>query len=217
MRGRRAVHEVTAYPGDQRTGELGSRLKGDEQHHALTVGASRRRVSRSLAQTLLDHDRVANFGDVVQHPIDLARPNVDATHDEYAVTAPVQARRSFRRKLDEIAVGPDVRMGFEIGSVKAFTVSVAEKTQRARRKWVHAHQLPYAVRLRALVPRLHVQCEAFALRLACIDRQIRVAEHKAAENVSATGNRLQLQRLHVIAHPVELRVVEDRACRHHGG
>ena len=45
--------------------------------------------------------------------------------------------------LDVIAVGPDVRESFKIGSVVAAGVIVVPEPDRHRRKRLCAHQLPF--------------------------------------------------------------------------
>src|SRR5260370_10197323 len=99
---------------------------------------------------------------------------------------------------------PNARIGGEIGGVKARAVLIDKESEWPRRKRTHADELRDSPTGRAAFPRLHIKREALALRLARVDRQVRIAEHEAAEDVGSAGNRLQLQRLGAIMHPTVL-------------
>ena len=100
--------------------------------------------------------------------------------------------------------------------MKARAFLVAKKPQRARRKRVDANQLANAAGGHALFPRLNVKAQTAALRLTGVHRQVRVAQHKTANDVGAARNRLQRQLFDLIADPVKLRVVQHRARGQHG-
>ncbi len=111
-------------------------------------------------------------------------------------------------------MGPYTGVLAEIGVVKARAIRVAVDPDRARRKRPQADELAFAEVLHAIVGHdLYVETKTHALAVAAVHRQQRIAEHETADHVGAARDRMDGDMLEVVADPVVLRLVEDRARR----
>ena len=110
-----------------------------------------------------------------------------------------------RCQLTPIAMPPDTRKIFEIGSAIFGITRIIPERHRHGGKRGAAHQLAFAIRLRSalLIPDLDFHSQAQALDFATPDRQDGIAQHKTTANIGATGHRAQqhilfYRRIHVI-------------------
>ena len=113
---------------------------------------------------------------------------------------------------DQVAVRPDARVLREVCGVEPLPLRVVVEAQWARWKRSRANEVADARLVRP--DRADVQAEAPALRLAGIDGKVRVAEHEAADDLGAAGDRLERNRPDVGGEPLVLIIVEDRARGH---
>jgi hypothetical protein len=94
----------------------------------------------------------------------------------------------------EVAMGPDVVESGEIGRVVFLAVRIVPETDRHGRKRLGADQFTLFAGdgLAVVVPDLDGHAETRTLDLAAPDRQRRIAEHEAGNDVGAAGDRGQV-------------------------
>jgi hypothetical protein len=109
VRGRRAMREIAAYSRDQRACQRNANLQHQQQYDARVRRLSACVTGWRVALQLLDDHRFADFPPIVQHAIDLGWSDLAPAHIQYSVRTAMRAGRSFRRKLDQIAMRPHTR------------------------------------------------------------------------------------------------------------
>jgi hypothetical protein len=130
----------------------------------------------------------------------------------------MQPPTAMGRGLDQIAVRPQAGVLGEIGGMEARAIGITVETKGARGERVGADQLADP-RLRIIRwrQRADIEAEASALCLTAMDWQVRIAQDKAADDVGATGDRLQRHhRFYLTADPVVLAGMQDGAGGEHG-
>src|SRR6056297_3499417 len=143
---------------------------------------------------LADADRLDHLIELFDLAVDFGRTDAHAARIERRVRAAVDDHAAPFGQAGEIAVAPDPRMGLEVGRAVARAVVVVPEGNRHARKGLGAGQLAGLVDydLAVVVADLDPQAQAPALQLTLVDRQQRIAQGKAGDNVRAAGNRAQL-------------------------
>ena len=144
---------------------------------------------------LLDGHRLGDLRHVRSDGVDLARPDAHAVDVEHAVRAAVQPRRPVGVELDQVAVRPHAGVVGEVGGVEPRAVRVADEADRPRRERVAADELAdLADDLAAVLVTRRRPGPGCAPGSGPAHRQLGVAEHEAADDVRAAGDRLQRHR-----------------------
>src|SRR5262245_5653617 len=115
-------------------------------------------------------------------------------------------------------MGPHAPVLGEIGGMEPGAVVVAVKAKWSRWKRISADQLSNPMSGRCIWRKLalHVIGEAPALGFAAIDGKVGIAQDETSDNVGSAGDRLERQRLHIVADPVVLPVIKNGASRQDG-
>ncbi len=202
-----ALCELAAYPRNQRSIEHRPGAEHHQEHEPCTAG--------NIFRALLDREGFEHFGDILQDPVNFRGTDADAPDVDRPIRAAMQARATRLREFDQIAVRPEAGVLAEISLVEPASIGVRGEAHRARWERIGADQFTDG-RLRVIRgrQRADIETEAPALRLAAIDRQNGIAQDKAADDVRSARDRLQRdRRVHLVAYPIILLVIKDRARR----
>ena len=155
---------------------------------------SRRRTNRttrtSRSHVLADGDALEHFVDLLDLAIDLGGADAHAARVQHGVRAAVDDEAVVLRQLGIVAVTPHAGKALEVGRAILRAVGDRSRTRSASRETAARNQLALSrARAAVFVEDLDRHAEAAALHFAATDRQQRIAEREAGNDVGAAGDR----------------------------